>query len=205
VDQTQKSDRSREAVVLVHGLAAIRLAMWPIAKRLRQHGYRAKNYRYFSIARSIVDHAERLGDTLNAYEADPTIDRVHLVTHSMGCIIGRQLLSQQRFEKLGRWVMLAPPNQGSHAATFLSPYLGWLCFPLTQLRDAPDSFVNQLDDFRDTNDVDFAVVEAAYDHVIAPKCVPLDGQSKYAVVKSLHGILPWHSDAIKFVEDFLVQ
>ena len=192
-----------EAVILIHGLAAVRLVMWPMAKRLRKCGYQVKNYGYFSISKTIPDHSRRLGEVLEAFENDPAIEKFHLVTHSMGCIIGRHLFAQRPFEKLGRWVMLAPPNRGSHAARIMSPLLGRFCTPLTQLSDASDSFVNQLDDFRATNDVDFSIVEAAYDHVIDSSCVPLEGQSEYAVVNSMHGILPWHSEAIKFVERFL--
>ena len=192
-----------EAVIAIHGLAAIRLVMWPIAKRLRRRGFQVKNYGYFSISKTIPHHSDRLGEILDAFENDPAIEKFHLVTHSMGCIIGRHLLCQRPFEKLGRWVMLAPPNHGSHAARILSPLLGRFCTPLTQLSDDPESFVNQLDDFRNTNDVDFSIVEAAYDHVIKPSCVALEGQSEYAVVNSMHGILPCHWEAIKFVERFL--
>ena len=205
----QKTDRSgsrnQEAVVLVHGLAANRLVMWRIAQRLRKLGYHVKNYGYFSIARTIPDHANRLSKELIKFEEDPNTEQVHLVTHSMGCIIGRHLFNEQRFEKLGRWVMLAPPNGGSHAATFLSPYLERLCPPLPQLSDAPDSFVNQIADFRKINDIDFAIVEAAYDRVIDSSHVPLEGQSEYTVVKSHHGLLPWHPEAVEFVEQFLTK
>lgn len=195
----------KDAVILVHGLAAVRLVMWPIGKRLRKCGYQVKNHGYFSISKTIPHHSNRLGEILDGFENDASIEKFHLVTHSMGCIIGRHLLCQKKFEKLGRWVMLAPPNHGSHAARVLSPFLGRFCTPLTQLSDAPDSFVNQLEDFRDTNDVEFAIVEAAYDRVIASTCVPLQGQSEYTVVKSNHGPLPWHRDAIKFVQQFLWQ
>jgi len=205
VTNNTKQDLAKEAVILVHGLAAVRLVMWPIGKRLRECGYQVKNYGYFSISKTIADHSNRLGEVLDALENDPKIEKIHLVTHSMGCIIGRYLLSQKPFEKLGRWVMLAPPNHGSHVARVLSPFLGRICTPLTQLSDAPESFVNQLDDFRGTNDVNFAIVEAAYDLVIESSCVPLEGQSEYAVVKSNHGPLPWHPDSIKFVERFLSQ
>ena len=105
-----------EAVILIHGLAAVRLVMWPMAKRLRKCGYQVKNYGYFSISKTIPDHSRRLGEVLEAFENDPAIEKFHLVTHSMGCIIGRHLFAQRPFEKLGRWVMLAPPNRGSHAA-----------------------------------------------------------------------------------------
>lgn len=191
--------------MLVHGLAANRFVMWPIARRLQKRGYQVKNHGYFSISKTITAHAQRLQGVLERFENDASITRIHLVTHSMGCIIGRCLLNDHRFEKLGRWVMLAPPNHGSHAARILTPYLGKLCTPLTQLSDAPDSFVNQIGDFRRTNDVDFAIVEAAYDRVIDSSSVPLEGQSEYTVVKSNHGPLPWHRDAIQFVENFLTR
>lgn len=198
-----QSRSSSQAVVLVHGLAANRLVMWPIAKRLRQMGYRVKNHGYFSISKTIPYHAQRLGEVIADLQNDTSIDRVHLVTHSMGCIISRHLLNQQKFSKLDRWVMLAPPNRGSHTARVLAPILGKLCTPLAQLSDAPDSFVNQIKDFRRVNDVKFAIVEAAYDRVIDSACVPLDGQSDYAIVDSNHGPLPWHSKAIDYVEAFL--
>ena len=200
-----KQELAKEAVILVHGLAAVRLVMWPIGRRLRKCGYQVKNHGYFSISKTIPHHSKRLGEVLDKFESDPSIEKFHLVSHSMGCIIGRHLLNQRRFEKLGRWVMLAPPNRGSHAARVMSPFLGRFCTPLTQLSDAPDSFVNQLDDFRDTNDVDFAIVEAAYDRVIASSSIPLQGQSKHVVVKSNHGPLPWHAEAIQFVKQFLCR
>jgi triacylglycerol esterase/lipase EstA (alpha/beta hydrolase family) len=205
VTSDESPDLSKEAVILVHGLAANRFVMWPMAKRLRKSGFQAKNYGYFSIAKTIPHHSSRLGAVLDTFENDPTIEKFHLVTHSMGCIISRHLLAQRTFEKLGRWVMLAPPNHGSHAARLLSPVLGRFCTPLTQLSDDPDSFVNQLDDFRDTNDVDFSIIEAAYDRVIDSNCVPLEGQSEYAVVNSMHGVLPWHEEAIAFAERFLTK
>lgn len=194
-----------ETVVLVHGLGGSRLDMWPIARRLRRKGFSVRNWSYRSVGKRIETHAERLGAELSALDESCSAARFHLVTHSMGGIIARTMFESYRFDKLGRVIMLAPPHRGSHAARKIAPYLGWLTPSLAQLSDAVDSFVNTLPNSLHQNEIDFGIVEASKDRVIASGGVFLEGHRDFARVDGHHGILTWYPRTIELVENFLTH
>ncbi len=200
----QKSP-NKETVVLVHGLGGTRLDMWPISRRLRKTGFQTWNWSYRSVGHRIETHANRLGRNLASLDREMAASRFHLVTHSMGGIIARKMFSDFRFRNLGRVVMLAPPHRGSHAARKLTPFVGWLTPSLAQLSDAPRSYVNCLPNSLEQNGIEFGILEANKDRVIAPGFVTLDGHCDFAQVDGHHGILGWYSETIERVENFLAH
>lgn len=202
------SNRQSETVVLVHGLAGSRLDMLFLAKRLRSLGFNVENWGYWSLNTSIQTHADRLAAALKRLENSDSVERIHLVGHSMGGIIIRAAMEEHhdagQGSKIQRAILLAPPNRGSHVATKLDPWLGWLAPSLSELSDRDESFVNQLPNSLRDSRLEFGVVEATKDRVIRPDCVQLDGQTDFAKIEGHHGILTWYPKTGQLVEHFLL-
>ncbi|MFT5303359.1 MAG: triacylglycerol lipase [Mariniblastus sp.] len=194
-----------DTVILIHGLGGSRIDMWPIARRLKRLGYNVRCWSYRSLGNRVETHAQRLGTDLSELDHQISNGQFHLVTHSMGGIIARTMFAQWEFENLGRMVMLAPPNQGSHTARKLAPFIGWLTPSLEQLSDSSDSFVNQLPNTLMQRGIEFGIVESTKDRVIVQGGVHLEGFQDYARVAGHHGVLTWYADTIRYVVDFLSQ
>ena len=190
----------QDTVVLVHGLAASRLMMKPIETHLRQCGFDTLNWGYPSIRGDIERHARRLSKTLQQLEQSPAINKICLVTHSMGGIVARTALLQTRLEKVSRLVMLGPPNHGSRVATVLAQGLGWLCKPLSQLSDTDDSFVNQLPP---PGGIEIGIIAALFDRVVAIDSTHLSTELEHRVIPSGHNSMLFRRDVASDVANFL--
>jgi pimeloyl-ACP methyl ester carboxylesterase len=198
-DGTRKMAQDR--VYLLHGLAAHHLVMLRLASRLRRAGFDVRNWGYRSIRSPIKRHAVDLCEDLARDEADEHIGAVHVVAHSMGSIITRVALQEWSGDKLGKVVMLGPPNRGSHVARRLSPWLGRICPPLCELSDAPGSFVNCIPAPQRT--IPVGIVAAAADRVIARHATELEWQTDWIVLPGQHGVLPLRNDTAQQVLHFL--
>jgi len=193
-------NRSRECAMLVHGFMANRLLLSLLGQRIRSHGFRTEAWGYSNMLCSLMIHANLLAKDLERMDALPALSTIHLVTHSMGCIIARAALDQYRPAKLGRFVMLAPPNHGSFVATKVAPIAGGLCTPLRELSTDAGSLVNRLPMPRN---LAIGVIAAGRDVLVSPESTRPDIPHHYALVHCLHSMLLFRSDAAKLVVEFL--
>jgi predicted esterase len=186
-------------VVLIHGLAAHWILLWPLGWRLRRSGFKSRTFGYRSWFWSIETHAAKFEQFLSEQENDPKIKNIHIVAHSMGAIVTRQALLNQPLEKLRRVVMLGAPNQGSPTARLLGNVFPF-CKTLRQISNQPGSFVCNLPE---PTGVEIGIVAAKYDRVIPEPNSHLQTESDHVVIFSGHNGLLVRPTAARRVSQFL--
>ncbi len=140
--------QAQDCVIFIHGMARTSYSMSGIRRFFKKNSFHTVNIGYrFNYA-----PIEELSQTLipEALEecSKKQFKKVHFVTHSLGGIILRHYLEKIEVpQKLGRVVMLAPPNKGSALIDKLGNYDFielWNGPAGAQLSSHADSLPNQL-------------------------------------------------------------
>lgn len=104
--------QDKEIVVLLHGLARSKIAMWRLASRLEDAGYLVERIGYRSLTQThdeiLADISRQISSCCARHE-----HAVHFVGHSLGGLFVRVYLQDYQVENLGRVVLMGTPNQGS--------------------------------------------------------------------------------------------
>jgi len=189
-------------VSLVHGYLANKFLFAALARRLWQRGFRPQPWGYWNMQCSLLVHAERFARELAARDADPTVGTLHIVTHSMGGIVARAALDRYRPRKLGRIVMLAPPNRGSFVATRAAGTFGRFLKPVVELSTAPDSLVNSLPT---PEGVEIGVIAAAHDALVSEESTRPAVPHAHVTLPTWHTGLLFRQDTADCVAEFLAR
>jgi triacylglycerol lipase len=206
----------KETVVLLHGLARSDRSMSKMASALAAEGYDVINVDYASTKAPIDQLAgEAIGPALADARARQA-SRVHFVTHSMGGILVRHYLKTHSIERLGRVVMLGPPNQGSEIVDKLGDT--WIFAAINgpagkQLGTKPDSLPNQLGSVsfdlgviagdRSINWINSLLIAGRDDGKVSVERTKVAGMKAHLVIHATHPYLMKNSRAIRETVNFL--
>jgi pimeloyl-ACP methyl ester carboxylesterase len=105
-------DRARDTVVAVHGLWMIGSVMGVLRRLIEPRGFKVETFGYASIREGLDANAAMLAE----FVARVRGDTVHLLGHSLGCVVIRALLERHALDRPGRIVCLGPPFRGSVTA-----------------------------------------------------------------------------------------
>lgn len=123
-----------------HGRTGASMALFALALRARGHPVFAPSYGF---RRSLPEILDSLGPRVSAFASRHPAP-LGMLTHSLGGLVARALIAAAGpgARRIGRVVMLAPPNQGSELADLLdrlglaapllgpvAPHLGTRCPP----------------------------------------------------------------------------
>ncbi len=116
-------------LILAHGLGRTSKCWGPMQAHVAaETDWQVIRFAYASTRKPIGEHASALAQLIEGL--GPEVQTIHLAGHSLGNIVFRHYLadtSQDPDPRIGRMVMIGPPNQGSRMARVLH---ATLLFPL---------------------------------------------------------------------------
>lgn len=213
---------SAEGVILLHGLGRTGRSMRTIARHLERCGYATLSPTYSSLTRSLPDIVRQLDPSIRAFQAQFTRP-VHFVTHSLGALVLRAWLTKALAQdtdglRVGRTVMLGPPNQGSEWADLVirmglqRVFLGKVAGALRTRRTASDEALlaassGETGVIAGDRSLDpifpRMVLPAPHDGKVSLASTRLDGMQDHIVVPASHTLMIMRPFVVRQVEAFL--
>lgn len=98
-----------DTVVLLHGFWMSRWVMWPLGQWLARRGFHVEYFAYPTATMPITETASMLQQRLFSLHTA----RVHLIGHSLGGLVIRQLFQDFPQQRAGCVITLGTPHRGS--------------------------------------------------------------------------------------------
>jgi hypothetical protein len=187
--------------------------MRPLARALEQEGFSTLSLPYCSGSQSLDQIAKQVRLQIEKIRgAGP----VHFITHSLGGILARKLLTEEMSWEPGRIVMLAPPNAGSEIVDWsknhpllhraLGPSgrsLGSDGVPCALPALPPQIEAAVIMGDRCSIPVFRRLLESDNDGIVSASKGRIDGLKGFSVVHADHTFIQMHPESIRLSVNFL--
>jgi hypothetical protein len=197
--QLQAEPLENQKIITIHGYSSYAWTMYYQARPLEKEKAQVTHWSYSSEYKTIYDHAADLVQYLQQEAAADPGEPICFFTHSMGGLVLRAALNHPDCPieaKMGRAVLLTPPNQGAALGRLLYEYslvrYWYGNFSGLELLTAYD--FEQLGQFPDTMQV-LVVAGNSYYHNIIMQILALVGDA------SDHSLMQGEHDSRVFVAE----
>ena len=189
-------------VILLHGFLRTSKSMKKIEKVLTKEGFEVINLDYPSRKEKIENLATNHLKKIIEEKCTDQTRKIHFVTHSMGGIIVRYFLANNKLKNLGRVVMMAPPNKGSKYADFISKFAiaNKILGPaLEQLKTDIQSLPRRIPHLQ----YEAGIIAGKYDQKVPAKYAQLDSMTDFLLVPSTHTFIMYTNQVTRAIVKFL--
>lgn len=209
----------QDMVVILHGLGNTRWNMYGIDLAMKKSGYDTLNITCPSLKKDIPELAAFVRDRLEKEKIWNRPGHVHFVTHSMGGLIARRYLEEYRNEiplrKMGRVVMIAPPNGGSEIADFLKnfPPYKWVFGPSGQQLGTRERQADHGAPWYDTGivagtkgwiyPIASLIMPDGNDGRVAVESTKMNGMKDFIALPATHSFIVWKPTTHEMIVNFL--
>jgi triacylglycerol lipase len=205
-----------EGVILLHGLCRSDKSMQKMEGRLTDAGFIVLNVDYPSRTAPIETLSEAaIGEALQDARLEQC-EKIHFVTHSLGGILVRSYFKRHEDVRLGRVVMLGPPNQGSEVVDIIGSW-----WPVKQLHGPAgnelgtdnesvpytlsevDFELGVIAGDRSINWINSIMIDGPDDGKVSVERTKVDGMKEHNVVHTTHPFLMTNDAVIEKTIRFL--
>lgn len=211
-----RSAASRGGVVMLHGIARSARSFRKMQAALEAAGFATLNLDYRSRTRSLEALVDDIHPAISAFAVG--IDGpLHFVAHSMGGLLTRAYIARHPPQRLGRVLMLGPPNNGSEIADrfrHLALYRAFFGPAGQQLATTPDAATRALlpqpnyalgviAGDRSVYPIASLFLPSPNDGRVSVESTRLDGMADHIVIATAHPLLVRNAQAIAETIAFL--